>query len=96
MPKIYFSGLNGSRIIVKEIKEDKATMTATDRFFPLSDEDITDIEIGWDYLLIWKDSELYVSGKPNSGETEENQDRMLKIPENPGLKYDGNDLIIDL
>ncbi|XP_011496917.1 PREDICTED: X-linked retinitis pigmentosa GTPase regulator [Ceratosolen solmsi marchali] len=86
MPKIYFSGLNASKLIHENNFHNPGTVLAIDKFISLSYDDITDIEIGWDYILIWKNNDLYISGKIVTNESNK-LNRLLKIPEHTNLKF---------
>lgn len=90
MSSIYFSGLNGSSLIFGDEIGEKGTIQVSSQFAPLLHKDITDIEIGWDYLLIWKNDELYLSGKllPDykCKKSDDQFGQLLKVPEGTNLK----------
>ena len=82
MTNIYFAGLNASKIV----KENDETILAIDQFTSITCEGLTDIEIGWDYFLVWKDTELFISGKI-VGKNGHKLDQLLQIPEHKNIKY---------
>jgi hypothetical protein len=87
MPRIYFSGLNASNLVHENQLNDSGRVLAIDKFISLSYKGMTDIEIGWDYLLIWKNNDLYLSGKNITNDCKQSN-RLLKIPEHENLKYE--------
>ncbi|XP_023245825.1 ultraviolet-B receptor UVR8 [Copidosoma floridanum] len=70
MPKIYFCGLTSSKLVRgDESVGNTSTLSAITEPTQIKHENVTDVEIGWDYLLVWKNDKLYVSGQSRSQDT---------------------------
>ena len=84
--KIYFSGLSGCKLIHGTQTVEYGTIKAVDKFIPIPIENLNEIEIGWDYILIWmNDGELYLSGKINLKNFNQIH-QLLQIPDQKHLK----------
>lgn len=79
---IYFCGLSGCKLLHGCETKEFGTIKAVDGFIPVSIADLQDIEIGWDYILIWGNhGELYLSGKMTHNNDSKNFYKLLQIPE---------------
>ena len=86
MTKIYFAGLKATKIVNENRIISDGSILTMDEFTSISCEGLTDIEIGWDYLLLWKNTELYISGKI-VGRHGKSVDKLLQIPNHKKIKY---------
>ncbi|XP_003426495.1 RCC1 domain-containing protein 1 [Nasonia vitripennis] len=80
MAKIYYTGLSTSKFICDDESDDSTNLVVNDQFIPVPWEDVTDIEIGWDYFLIWKNNKVHIVGKI-VGEKCEKVIQSLRIPD---------------
>ncbi|XP_058798079.1 RCC1 domain-containing protein 1 [Phymastichus coffea] len=86
MSKIYVSGLNANKIVLVNKYDDEESITVSDKFLSIPDEEITNIDIGWDYYLIWKNNNVYITGKiVNSNDILVN--KLLQIPQCSDHKF---------
>ncbi|XP_046418742.1 RCC1 domain-containing protein 1-like [Neodiprion fabricii] len=79
--KIYYTGLNNSELFCDE---EGSVKQVIDKFTIVPFTGIEDLEIGWNYILLWRDKELFISGKINLNESTEVTDKipvLLKLPE---------------
>ncbi|XP_023289405.1 uncharacterized protein LOC105701501 isoform X2 [Orussus abietinus] len=75
---LYYSGLNASALFLT----DDEPVVIVDGFKEIPFKGLTSFGIGWNYFLLWKESELYITGKLNVNDIcIEEQPRLLKIPE---------------
>ncbi|KAJ8686755.1 hypothetical protein QAD02_022549 [Eretmocerus hayati] len=82
MPKIYFAGLNASKLLSQNLSEDNLSLTVFDQFTPVSCNRITDFEIGWDYVLIWEDEKVYISNVRSRRKAGNNERALIQVPTN--------------
>ncbi|XP_015127067.1 probable E3 ubiquitin-protein ligase HERC3 [Diachasma alloeum] len=75
---LFYSGLNASPLVLGNNKCD----VVTDGFSKLS-EDFTGVEIEWNYFLVWKGSDLFISGNFGAGDDM----RLLVSPEGNESKF---------
>lgn len=85
MSKIYLSGLNADKLVFSNQHDSEGSITMVDKFISVSDQEITDVEIGWDYFLVWKKYDLYVWGKIIN-DSYKIVKKLLRIPNYPDIK----------
>lgn len=73
---VYYTGLNASPLFSNQ----DGIVTSISNLTQIPFPGITDIEIGWNYFLLWQDVKLYVTGKINE-EDDKNKPRLIQIPE---------------
>lgn len=73
---VYYTGLNASPLFLNQ----DGIVTTISHLTQILFSGITDIEIGWNYFLLWQDTKLYITGKI-SEEDDKNQPRLMQIPE---------------
>nr|XP_050864768.1 RCC1 domain-containing protein 1 isoform X1 [Vespula vulgaris] len=76
---LYYAGFNASPLFTEE--ED--IVIALDRFTKVPFSGVTNMEISWNYFLLWRDLELYIVGKVDSDD-DKKPPELLKIPESSG------------
>lgn len=77
---LYYSGFNASPLFTEE-EED--VVIALDRFTKVPFSGITNMEISWNYFLLWRDLELYITGKVDSSD-DKKPPELIKIPDDSG------------
>ncbi|KAL0129864.1 hypothetical protein PUN28_001850 [Cardiocondyla obscurior] len=91
---VYYTGLNASPLFSSE----DGIVTSISHFTQIPFPGITNIEIGWNYFLLWQDTKLYITGKI-SEKDDENKPRLMQIPEDSGsckIACPGQDSVIIL
>lgn len=73
---VYYTGLNASPLFSNQ----DGIVTTISHLTQIPFSGITDIEIGWNYFLLWQDTKLYITGKI-SEEDDKNEPRLMQIPE---------------
>lgn len=76
---LFYAGFNASSLFTEE--ED--IVIAMDQFTKVPFSDITNMEISWNYFLLWRDLELYIIGKVDNSDDKKAAE-LLKIPESSG------------
>lgn len=81
--KIYYSGLNASNLF----SNDSGIIVYLDKVTRVSFPEITNMEIGWNYILLWQNENLFISGILDTKQ-EENPVK-LTMPDTTcrGIKY---------
>ncbi|XP_011174441.1 RCC1 domain-containing protein 1 [Solenopsis invicta] len=72
---VYYTGLNASPLF----SDQDEIVTSISYLTQISFPGITDIEIGWNYFLLWQDTKLYITGKI-SEKDDKNRPRLMQIP----------------
>lgn len=72
---VYYTGLNASPLFSNR----DGIITSISRFTPIPFLAITDIEIGWNYFLLWRGTELHITGKINEN-SDKNNPRLIQMP----------------
>ncbi|KAK2588070.1 hypothetical protein KPH14_004135 [Odynerus spinipes] len=80
--KLYYAGFNTSPLFTKE----DDVVISLDRFTEVPFNDISDMEISWNYFLLWRHSNLYITGKMNGGNEKEPLE-LIKIPGESSARY---------
>jgi len=73
---VYYTGLNATPLF----SDQDEIITSISHLTEIPFSGITDIEIGWNYFLLWQDTKLYITGKINEDD-EKTHPRLLQIPE---------------
>ncbi|XP_035739654.1 RCC1 domain-containing protein 1-like isoform X2 [Vespa mandarinia] len=76
---LFYAGFNASSLFTEE--ED--IVIALDQFTKVPFSGITNMEISWNYFLLWRDLELYIIGKVDNSD-DKKAPELLKIPESSG------------
>lgn len=81
--KIYYAGLNNSKLFSDD---DGDVEPVVEKFRNVEFPEIEDLEIGWNYMILWRDKKIYVSGKihlleENECEDSESVFELLPLPE---------------
>jgi len=79
---VYYTGLNASPIFSNQ----DGILTSVPRLTEIAFPAITDIEIGWNYFLLWRDAELYITGKI-SEDNDKTDPRLIRIPTESSAGY---------
>ncbi|XP_012264946.2 RCC1 domain-containing protein 1 [Athalia rosae] len=58
--KIYYTGLNNSKMFCDD---EENAQTVIEQFTEVPFAGIEDIDIGWNYMLLWRNNQLFVSGE---------------------------------
>lgn len=75
---VYYTGFNSSPLFSDQNGIITSILQLTEIPFP----EITNIEIGWNYFLLWRDTRLYITGKISGNENDEiNGPRLIQIPQ---------------
>ncbi|XP_071556273.1 RCC1 domain-containing protein 1 isoform X2 [Temnothorax nylanderi] len=91
---VYYAGLNASPLFSNQ----DGIVTSISHFTQIPFPGITDIEIGWNYFLLWQDTKLYITGKI-SEKDDRNRPHLMQIPEESGsceLAAPGRDSVVVL
>ncbi|EFN89544.1 RCC1 domain-containing protein 1 [Harpegnathos saltator] len=74
---VYYTGFNASPLFSNQ----DGIITSISQLTEISFPEITNIEIGWNYFLLWRDTKLYITGKISENENDErNGPRLMRIP----------------
>lgn len=73
----YYAGINNSPLFLN-IEQGSVIV---DKFAEISFDGLSDVEIGWNYLLLRKDNELYISGNVKELNIHDHGPKLLLIPE---------------
>ncbi|XP_033219280.1 probable E3 ubiquitin-protein ligase HERC4 isoform X2 [Belonocnema kinseyi] len=73
----YYSGLNSSSLF----SNTEGVIVAIDRITKIPFPGITSMEIGWNYFLLWRNEDLFISGKLDLDSEKEKEPKMLQIPD---------------
>lgn len=75
---VYYTGFNASPLF----SDQDGIITSISRLTEIPFSEITNIEIGWNYFLLWRDTELYITGKIGENDNDErNGPRLIQIPQ---------------
>ncbi|KYQ50218.1 E3 ubiquitin-protein ligase HERC2 [Trachymyrmex zeteki] len=92
---VYYTGLNASPLF----SDQDGIITSISHLTQIPFPEITDIEIGWNYFLLWQKTKLYITGKI-SEEDEKNRPCLMQIPEESSgsckLAIPGRDSVVVL
>ncbi|EZA52561.1 E3 ubiquitin-protein ligase HERC2 isoform X2 [Ooceraea biroi] len=72
---VYYTGLNASPLFSNQ----DGIITSISHFTQIAFPAITDIEIGWNYFLLWRNTELYITGKISEN-NDKNGPHLINIP----------------
>ncbi|XP_066581255.1 RCC1 domain-containing protein 1 [Prorops nasuta] len=75
--KFYYAGLNNSYLF----SEKHRLVPIVDKFTEILIDDISKVEIGWNYFLIWKNEGLYITHSNSENVT--NVDELLELLQSP-------------
>lgn len=73
---VYYTGLNASPLFSNL----DGIITSITHLTLIPFARVTDIEISWNYFLLWQDTKLYITGKI-SNKDDKNKPRLIQIPE---------------
>lgn len=73
---VYYTGINASPLF----SDQDGIIPSVSHLTQIPFSEITDIEIGWNYFLLWKDTQLYVTGKISEND-DKNNPYLMQIPE---------------
>jgi len=73
---VYYTGLNASPLFSNQ----DGIITSITHLTQIPFARVTDIEISWNYFLLWQDTKLYITGKI-SDKDDKNKPRLIQIPE---------------
>lgn len=61
---MYYAGLNNSKIINDDLDDENENnfLTIIEKFTLIPFDMIDDIDIGWNYAILWRDERAYISG----------------------------------
>lgn len=75
---VYYTGLNASPLF----SDSTGVVTSISRLTEIPFPKVTDIEIGWNYFLLWRDTKLYITGKiDENGDKDKDGPCLLQIPQ---------------
>lgn len=77
---LYYAGFNASPLFTEEGED---VIAALDRFTKVPFSGITNMEISWNYFLLWRDLELYITGKVDNSD-DKKPPELIKIPDDSG------------
>ncbi|KAH0956259.1 hypothetical protein HN011_004911 [Eciton burchellii] len=72
---VYYTGLNASPVFSNQ----DGILTSVPRLTEIAFPAVTDIEIGWNYFLLWRGAELYITGKI-SEDNDKSEPHLIQIP----------------
>ncbi|XP_032680006.1 RCC1 domain-containing protein 1 [Odontomachus brunneus] len=76
--RVYYTGFNASPLFTCQ----DGIITSISQLTEIPFSEITNIEIGWNYFLLWRGTELYITGKISENENDErNGPRLIQIPQ---------------
>lgn len=75
---VYYTGLNATPLFCDQDE----IITSISHLTQIPFSGITDIEIGWNYFLLWQDTKLYITGKI-SKDDDKTHPHLMQIPEEP-------------
>ena len=90
MPKVYYTGLISSNFgppIQRLLDDGPLSITEEFILLPVSDND--NVEIGWDYVILWNSSSIQIVGK-STAKNIESSHKLLRIPYQENIGYDIN------
>lgn len=73
---VYYTGLNASPLFSNR----DGIITSIAHLAQIPFTGVTDIEISWNYFLLWQDTKLYITGKVSDNDIKNNP-RLIQIPE---------------
>lgn len=73
---VYYTGLNASPLFSNQ----NGIITSIAHLTQIPFAGVTDIEISWNYFLLWQDTKLYITGKISDNDIKNNP-RLIQIPE---------------
>ena len=73
----YYSGLNASSLFSNK----EGVIVAIDCITKIPFPGITSMEIGWNYFLLWRNEDLFISGKLDVSSEKDKEPKMLRIPD---------------
>nr|XP_012222921.1 PREDICTED: RCC1 domain-containing protein 1 [Linepithema humile] len=92
---VYYTGLNATSLFFDQDE----IITSISHLTQIPFSGITDIEIGWNYFLLWQDTKLYIAGKI-SKDDDKTRPHLMQIPgessESCKIAVPGHDYIIIL
>lgn len=81
--RVYYTGFNASPMF----SDQNGIITSISQLTEIPFPEITNIEIGWNYFLLWRDTELYITGRISEDENDErNGPRLIQIPQESSEK----------
>lgn len=82
---VYYTGFNANALFTEKHGAD-TLIADISRLTKVSLPEVTDIEIGWNFFLLWQDTKLYVTGKIGDNE-DKNDPKLIQIPEESSGRY---------
>jgi hypothetical protein len=79
---VYYTGLNASPVFSNQ----DGILTSVPRLTEIAFPAVTDIEIGWNYFLLWRGAELYITGKI-SEDNDKSEPHLIQIPTESSAGY---------
>ncbi|XP_015585366.1 RCC1 domain-containing protein 1 isoform X2 [Cephus cinctus] len=75
---LYYAGFNGSPMF----SHGDTVITITEKFTKITFQGITGLEIGWNYFLLWRDTNLYITEMASGDDSSTKKElQLLEIPE---------------
>lgn len=73
---VYYIGLNASPLF----SDEDEIITSISQLTQIPFSGITDMEIGWNYFLLWQDTKLYITGTISEDDSKTHP-HLMQIPE---------------